>query len=87
MYDEVGAILYYVGMLSQKIFDLQETLEEQYKYRYLKSPQLGKNLFWQRYSKLHRPYTLLKNRCYRMFTDLDGEYRKRHKKNPPNWKI
>jgi len=87
MYDSIAIVLYYIGQLSQQVFNFEEELEEEYKMAYLKYPELGKKLFWQHYEKLHRPYTLLKNRCYRMFTELDDEYINVHKGEcPPNWK-
>lgn len=88
MYEEVAAILYYLGNLSKGIFDIEEELEEEYRLKYIMSPQLMKTLFWKHYEKLHHPYSLLKNRCFRMFKELDKEFHRINKElHPPNWKI
>ncbi len=87
MYEEVIKILDYVGELSKSIFDLEDQLEQMYIYHYPKSPELAKKLFNDHYEYLHYPYTLLKNRCFKMLEDLDEEYIKRWNVHPPNWNI
>jgi hypothetical protein len=86
-YEEIIRILDYVGRLSQSAFDMQEGLERLYTKQYIHTPELGKKLWLDHYDKIHHPYSLLKNRCFRMLEELDAEYIKRHKKYPPNWKI
>ena len=87
MYEEIALVLDYVGGLSQALFNVQDEIEEEYKMKYLKSPELGKTLFFKDYGKIHHPYNLIKNRCYRMFGELDMAYRNSNEgKNPPNWK-
>jgi len=87
LYEEIIIILDYVGRLSNPVFEIEETLERMYTLKYPKSPALSKKLFWDHYDKLHHPYTILKNRCFRLLEDLDNEYIKRMKCNPPNWNI
>ena len=87
LYEEVVRILDYVGKLSISAFDIEEEIERLYTLQFQNSPQLGKKLCNDHYEKIHHPYTLLKNRCFKMLEDLDEEYKKRWKKNPPNWNI
>ena len=87
LYEETVRILDYVGKLSMPTFAIEEEMEKLYFLQYPKSPLLSKKLFNDHYMELHHSYTLLKNRCFRLLEELDGEYIKRFRKNPPNWKI
>lgn len=86
MYEEIATVLDYVAGLSLILFKIEDELKEKYEMRYLKSPALGQTLFLKDYGKAHHPYNLIKNRCYRMFTELDTAYVEENDKNPPNWK-
>jgi hypothetical protein len=86
MYDSIIMVLNYVGNLSTPSFNIQDDLKDLYILQYPHSPALAKQLFLEHYEQMHRPYNLLKNRCYRLLEELDAEYKKIHKKNPPNWK-
>jgi len=87
MFDEVVFVLMYVGDLSESIFDLGDTIEEQYLKAYVHTPELAKTLWLKHYDKLHHPYNILKNRCYKLLEELDVLYHKKFGKHPPNWKI
>jgi hypothetical protein len=87
MYEEIIRILDYVGNLSQSVFNIEEKLEKEYTLQYHHAPELGKKLYWDHYETLHHPYTILKNRCFRLLEDLDAIYIKCNKSEPPNWKI
>lgn len=87
MFDEVVFVLMYVGDLSESIFSLGDTIEEQYLKAYIRTPELAKTLWLKHYDKLHHPYNLLKNRCYKLLEELDVLYHRKFKKHPPNWKI
>lgn len=87
MFDEIVFILTYVGDLSMSVFDIGDELEEQYVKTYIKTPELCKTLWLKHYDRLHHPYNLLKNRCYKLLEELDAQYHKKFKKHPPNWKI
>jgi hypothetical protein len=87
LYEEIVRILDYVGRLSMPAFAIEEELERMYVLQYPKSPELAKKLWSDHYEQIHHPYTLLKNRCFRMLEDLDNLYIKLNKKNPPNWNI
>lgn len=84
-YEEIIRVLDYVGRLSQYVFNIEDELEALYTSRYKHSPELSKKLWLDHYDSLHHPYSLLKNRCFRMLEELDAMYYKRHKKHPPNW--
>lgn len=86
-YEEVIRVLDYVGRLSMSAFAIEEQLERIYTLQYSKSPELAKKLWLDHYEKIHYPYSILKNRCFRMLEDLDAEYQRMYKKNPPNYKI
>lgn len=87
LYEEIVRILDYVGRLSIPLFEIEEKMEVQYVLRYPKSPKLAKKLCLDHYEQLHYPYTILKNRCFKLLEDLDNEFKKKWKKNPPNWNI
>jgi hypothetical protein len=87
LYEEIVRILDYVGGLSVPAFKIEEELEEMYVRQFKHAPAMGKKLWLDHYDYIHRPYTLLKNRCYRLLEDLDNEYISLYKKNPPNWNI
>jgi hypothetical protein len=86
-FEEIIRILDYVGTLSKAAFDIEEDIERLYTKQYCHAPELGKKLCNDHYEKIHHPYTLLKNRCFRLLEELDEMYRKKFKKNPPNWNI
>lgn len=87
LFEEVARALVYVGRLSQSIFELEDTIEQAYTIKYIHYPEEVKSAWYKHYSELHNPYTILKNRCYALLTDLDEEYLKKFKKEPPNFKI
>ncbi len=64
--------LYGVADLSLPYFRISERLRYYYFNKYRGEPILGRNTYFERYEELHKPYTLLKNRCYRMFDKLDN---------------
>jgi len=86
-FDEIVNMLDYVGALSKSIFDIEENLEVMYTKQYSNAPALAKKLWFDHYESIHRPYTLLKNRCFKLLDDLDQYYIELYDRNPPNWKI
>ena len=87
IYNEIIRILDYVGRLSMPVFAIEEEMEQMYTLQYSKFPVLAKKLMNDHYEQIHHPYTLQKNRCYRMLEELDELYIKTNKKYPPNWNI
>jgi hypothetical protein len=87
LYEEIVRVLDYVGNLSTVVFQIEEELEAMYILQFKHAPQMAKKLWLDHYDFLHRPYTLLKNRCYRLLEDLDNEYLSLYKSTPPNWNI
>lgn len=79
-------VLDYVGKLSMSVFALEDQIQDVFFRRYKSHPELAKTLWQEEYGRIHHPYNILKNRCYRLLEELDAEYHKRHKKHPPNWK-
>lgn len=86
-FEETIRILDYLGRLSLPAFAIEDELESMYALQYKHSPELGKKLWLDHYDSIHHPYTLLKNRCFRILEELDEAYKKLWKKNPPNWNI
>jgi hypothetical protein len=84
-YEEIIRVLAFVGNLSVPAFEIQEELEALYTKQYIHSPELGKKLWLDHYENVHHPYSLLKNRCYKLLDELDALYRNKYKKDPPNW--
>ena len=87
LYNEIVRILDYVGRLSMPYFKIEDELEQMYVLQFKHAPELGKHLWLQHYEDLHHPYTLLKNRCFRLLELLDACYINKYGKNPPNWNI
>lgn len=86
LYEETMRVLDYVGRLSMPCFAIEDKLEEMYLIKFKHSPELAKQLWLDHYETIHHPYTLLKNRCFKILDELDAEYVVVHKKYPPNWK-
>jgi hypothetical protein len=84
-YEEIIRVLDYLGRLSMPCFAIEDELEQMYILKYHKFPELGKKLWIDHYEKIHHPYTLLKNRCFKMLDELDEFYKALYGKNPPNW--
>jgi len=74
LYQEILRVLFNVGELSEPIFEIQDKLEEKYNLAYSHSPALATKLFWEKYSDAHKPYTILKNRCYTLLDNLEELY-------------
>lgn len=87
LYDDTVKILDYVGNLSLVAFDVNDRLQLLYLQKYKSSPELAKKLWLDHYDTIHKPYTILKNRCFKILDELDGLYQMCNKKYPPNWKI
>ena len=87
MFEAIVRVLDYLGKLSVSAFDIQDELRESYLKTYIKTPELAKTLWLQHLDKIHHPYDLLKNRCYKLLGDVDILYHRKFKKHPPNWKI
>jgi len=87
LYEEVVRVLDYVGRLSNPAFAIEDEMERLYILQYPKSPAMAKRLWLDHYDSIHHPYSLLKNRCYRMLEELDEEFQQVWQKNPPNWNI
>ena len=87
LYEEIIRVLDYVGRLSKVVFDIQDRLEDDYILKYKSSPELAKKLWIDHCEKLHHPYNLLKNRCFKLLDDIDNYYQALYDKFPPNWNI
>jgi len=85
LFEETAKILDHVGSLSQQIFDVEQEIEDLYAMEYKHSPELGLKLWYEYYEQLHKPYTNIKNRCWRMFDSLDVLYINCNKSKPSNW--
>ena len=86
-FEEIIRALDYVGKLSLPTFAIEDKMEAMYVKQYRHSPALAKKLWLDHYGNVHRPYNILKNRCFKLLDELDALYIKIHDKEPPNWKI
>lgn len=86
IFEETVRVLLYVGKLSSPAFAIEEDVEKLYTLQFKHEPCLGKQLWLAHYDELHHPYSILKNRCFRLLEELDAEYVKIHKKDPKNMK-
>ena len=87
LYEDTIRILDYIGKLSTSAFDINDEIEKLYMMKFLHAPQLGKTLGQEHYQYIHRPYNILKNRCYKILEELDELYQMIHSKYSPNWNI
>jgi hypothetical protein len=87
LYEEIVRCLMYVAKLSEPAFQVEDQLEALYTQNYKHAPALGKQLWLEHYDEVHHPYSILKNRCYRLLELLDEEYQNVHGKPPPNFNI
>lgn len=87
LYEEIVRVLDYVGRLSMPAFNIEDELEVMYIQQFKHAPSLAKKLWLDHYDYIHHPYSLLKNRCYRLLEELDKEYIALYDKKPPNWKL
>jgi hypothetical protein len=85
LYEEIAKMLDYVWQLSTAIFDVEFEIENAYVLKYIHNPKEAKLAWYMHYSELHNPYTLLKNRCFNLFGELDTEYETKFGKLPPNY--
>lgn len=86
VFEEIVRVLDYVGRLSIPAFNIGDKMQEMYKMKFLHAPQLAKQLWLNHFENIHKPYNLLKNRCFKMMEDLDDYYIETYDKKPPNWK-
>ena len=87
IFEQIVRCLLYVAKLSEPAIEIENELEVLYIKQFKHCPALGKTLWLQHYDEIHHPYSILKNRCFRLLKLLDEEYQNVHKKNPPNFKI
>jgi len=87
LYNEIVRVLDYVGRLSMPAFAIEDELEQMYIIKFKNAPAMAKKLWLDHYEDIHHPYTLLKNRCFRLLEELDALYFKKYNTQPPNWKI
>lgn len=85
LYEKTVKLLYYVGCLSLKIFELQPEIIELYTMKFLRDPAVGKELYYKHYHQLHRKYNLIKNKCFKLLDNIDEKYILLNKKLPPNY--
>ena len=85
MYDEIVRGLFYLGNLSLPAFATEDIIEKKYFEIYKHAPELAKKLWWDHYESVHRPYTLFKNRLFKMIEDLNDLYILIHKCTPPDY--
>lgn len=86
-FEEIIEILDYVGRLSIPAFTIENDLERMYITKYNHAPVLAKKLWYDHYESIHHPYTILKQRCFKMINDIDIAYENKFKIHPPNWEI
>lgn len=87
MYDETVLLLDFVGKLSKPLFSLRNTVENEYFETFRSSPKTARERWYKHYEHIHKPYTVLKNKCYSILENLDNEFVKIHKKYPRNYNL
>jgi len=87
LYEEIVVALDKAGRLSKPAMEIQDELEAMYILKYPHSPALAKRLWYEHYEQLHHPYSILKDRCFRLLDELDKAYQDKYDENPPNWEV
>jgi hypothetical protein len=85
LFENTANIIDLVGGLSKQVFDIEQQLEDQYTEAFIHTPELGKKLWYDHYEELHKPYTNLKNKCWRLFDAIDECFINANKSKPNNW--
>ena len=83
--DEIVRGLYFLGALSLPAFATEDIIEQKYFETYKHAPELAKKLWWNHYERVHRPYTLFKNRLFKLIEDLDEFFILVFKRTPPDY--
>lgn len=59
--------LYLIGNRTMMLDDLyRDKMRDYYTITYKKSPSMGRKLFWKTFLDMHKPYDILKKRCWKM---------------------
>lgn len=69
--ERIEDVLYSVGELSIPYFRINEDLREFYLQKFKYEPDMARDRWLERYDSLHKPYNVLKNKCYLLFRKLD----------------
>lgn len=69
--ERIEDVLYSVGELSIPYFRINEDLREYYLQKFKYEPDMARDRWLERYDSLHKPYNVLKNKCYLLFRKLD----------------
>lgn len=69
--DRIEDVLYSVGELSIPYFRINEDLREYYIQKFKYDPDMARDRWLGKYDTLHKPYNVLKNKCYHLFRKLD----------------
>jgi len=85
LYEKTIDCLEYVGDLSTPLFEIEDSFEEKYHFKFNRNPSKAKKLWQKHYSELHAPYNLYKNRLFKIINDLNMLYIKKNNEFPPDF--
>jgi hypothetical protein len=68
--DDVTKVLCKISQLSTPFFDVRDELMKEYDRKYLQYPELGKKLKWEHYYELHKPFDVIKTKCWKLLNKL-----------------
>jgi len=80
--DNILDILYQVGELSIPLFDVAKQIEDEYFKVYIHAPELAKTLWQKEYHEHHKPYNVIKNKCFHYLDLMENKYIQQHGKKP-----
>lgn len=83
LHELIVQVLEYVGELSLPAFNVQDELESRYYRMYKHAPEIAKYEYLKHYHDIHRPFNLLKNRCFTLLEEMDEIYFNVNHKHPP----
>jgi hypothetical protein len=81
---KIVQLLEYIGDLSLPAFKISNALEEEYFKRYKHAPEMARKMWTTHYHRVHKPYNVLKNRCFTLLDRLEEEYFRNHNVLPPS---
>ena len=80
--DDILDIHYKVADLSMDVFAIKTQLEEAYFKKFKHTPELAKTLWQKEYHEYHKPYNVIKNKCFDYLDALEKKYIDQHGEKP-----
>lgn len=83
MYNFLHRILDKLGALSTPAFNQENEIEDLYISHYKHAPELGRTLYLECITKIHKPYDRLKNHAHDLIDEIEEYYIEINNSPPP----